>query len=254
MVTRLGRLVALPALVLTALLALPAGPAGAAGTADGPQFEAPSIGDCHVLTPRQAGGRSDSTAPVPCRQSHTARTVAVTYLPKKQDWGITDIQLFKLVLHRCYPDWAKTVGQDFATRHLSAYDYIWFVPGKTQRAHGARWIRCDAVLWAGRKLGALPTDRVPALRSTTVPDNQARCLQAKTFYTTTCDRGHALRATGTFAVASTRFPGKAALTKLANRRCPDLVSSREFTFTWRDKLTWRIGGDHTVVCYSQTSS
>ena len=134
----------------------------------------------------------------------------------------------------------------------TGYTFFWFRPSHAQRTHGARWLRCDAALAKGKGIQALPRHRRPFIHGDAVPDNQRRCLTAKSFFTTTCNRGHVYRATGVFTINSTKYPGRDAITKAANHRCPSLVNSRQYYFTWKLALYWVRAQDHTVVCYTQT--
>jgi hypothetical protein len=70
---------------------------------------------------------------------------------------------------------------------------------------------------------------------------------------TTCTARHGYRSTGSFAVASRTFPGRQKLIQIGRSRCPALVHSRSYLFTWRAKLVWNLVHDRVVVCYTKTS-
>jgi hypothetical protein len=161
----------------------------------------------------------------------------------------------KTAVQLCTPAYRKALGQNGRVRARTAYAYLYFAPTATQQAQGARWLRCDLVLAHGNKLTALPTDDEPALTDATPPRKVARCLAGADLLATACAFAHAYRATGTFLVASTSYPGHAALLRLGRSRCPALVSTdTNFRFTWSRKLVWNVAQDHVVVCYSHTSS
>lgn len=166
-------------------------------------------------------------------------------------WGASADDLARVTVNACQPALDETLGQSAKIRDRSAYSWAWFMPTTNQRAHGARWFRCDVVLYGGTKLLALPTDSTPALTNPPA-ESVARCLTSG-FSTTTCDRAHAFRTTGTFTLHASHYPGEGegAFRKAAVKRCPALVDSSNFRWTYRSKDAWNLG-DHTVVCFTKT--
>ena len=241
---------ALTTVTLTAALA--AGGAGAANaTPRGPDYQAPQVGDCHQITLAQGGQESETSDPTDCATSHTVRVIAVGHLPDGVAWSQT-AAVAKAATRACVPALDETLGRSAKVRDTSAYTSLWFIPTKDQRSHGARWIRCDIALYGGTKLVALPSDATPALDAPPLPDKVARCMTGKA-YTTTCARTHAWRATGTFTVASKKYPGTKRLNRIATDKCLSRISGNAYRWTYKSAVTWKLG-DHVVVCYSRTSS
>jgi hypothetical protein len=134
---------------------------------------------------------------------------------------------------------------------MSAYQWMWFIPTRAQRAHGARWSRCDLALLGGTRLLRLPTDSAPALDSAPLPDSVARCLTPRTLYNTTCARDHTFRATAAFRMPGTGYPTPNQYASAAAKRCPALTGGLDGRYTNRGRDAWRFG-DHTVVCFTKT--
>lgn len=234
------------------LLSVSTGPVSA-GTTDGPGYQQPAVGECRDLDLAQAMKRSDNTAPIDCASAHTTRVVAVGHLPAALDWDSPNRKLSRAAVKVCEPAAAEALGGTAALRNRSAYGGFWFVPTKAQRAHGARWFRCDLALYGGARLLRLPTDDVPALGGAPLPDSVARCLTAKTFALTTCARKHTFRATGTFRMRQDTYPTHRQFYAAAMKRCPARVDSASWLWSFRGKDAWELG-DHTVVCYTKTRS
>lgn len=251
-----GTRAATAAVSLAALLPIALGvaaPSYAGGEAlTGPSTGAPVVGTCSTLTAKQAGARSDHSTVVDCSQPHTAEVAGVVRLPKDLQWSrATKGDLFRVVVDRCLPKVQSTLGRDDPTRDSSAYDYVWFEPTQAQRDQGARWLSCSIDRPKGTVLVDLPTSTVPFLPSGTLPDKIARC-QNKQGYNTPCAAAHLWRATGTFTVSG-RYPGTKALNAKAIAKCRSRVKAgKPYAWTYRDKVTWNVGHDHVVVCYSKT--
>jgi hypothetical protein len=213
---------------------------------------APTIGTCSTMTAAQGAARSDHSTVVDCSQSHTAQVAGVVKLPKGLQWDqASTARLFHVIVSGCLPQVHATLGRNNATRDSSAYDYVWFAPTKAQRAAGARWLSCSVIRPKGTTLADLPTSTVPFLPDGALPDTVARCLN-RNGYDTPCSAGHLWRATGTFSVSGT-YPGPKVLTRKAIAKCASRVrAGKPYAWTYRDKTTWNVGGDHVVVCYSKT--
>ena len=215
----------------------------------------PSKGECRVLTFPQIAAESNSTAPVDCTQAHNDRVIKVADLPAGTTWdGLTTKQMTKLGVRECVPAYHKALGQNDRVRDSSAYSWIFFAPTKAQRTGGANWIRCDLILLRGSDLEDLPTDKVPALTSQTLADDERRCATGRRHLTTVCSAPHNYRATGAFTVTG-RYPGNSTLGRIALRRCPALVSTpHQFLFTHVSRFTWNHEHDHAVVCLSRRTN
>ena len=230
------------------------GPAGAVPpTPDGPDYQAPAVGECRNIDLAAASRASDTTAPVDCSTTHTTRVIAIGHLPDGVEWS-QDAAAEKAAIRACQPAWNQALGRTLPVRDMSAYTWFWFRPTKDQRSHGARWIRCDLALWGGAKIVALPNDRTPALDQPPLSNKAARCLTPRTFYATTCSRKHAFRATGTFTMTANTFPGAKKVNAVAVRKCRSRVSTASYRWSYKLKPLWNVGKDHVVVCYSKKTS
>jgi hypothetical protein len=237
--------------VVLMLLAPLAGVVAIAGPAEaGPGFQEPRVGECHALTFDEYMRDSNDEAPIRCSQAHTSRVIATGHLPKGVGWGAPLRRLNRIAVGICDPAWKRTLGRTYSSRAMTAYTWGWFIPTKAQRSHGARWIRCDLILLAGRRLDRLPTDAKPALGAQPHPSRVAACL-TRTSYTT-CVHRHIYRATGTFVIRQKAHPTDRQIRRAALRKCPSRVSSR--AFAWDDHASadrWRLG-DHVIICFSRT--
>jgi hypothetical protein len=157
-----------------------------------------------------------------------------------------------VIASTCAPKVGAMLGRDLRTRDSSAYDYVWFIPTKAQRSHGARWMSCSVTLSRAGAPGHLPTTTTPFLPDGALPDAVARCL-TRSVRTTPCSTTHLWRATGTFRVAGP-YPGTKTLNRKATTKCRSRVQAgKAYRWTYRDKITWNTGHDHLVVCYSRTT-
>lgn len=244
------------ALALAVVLTATAAPAGAVAT-DGPLYGAPTKGACTTLTADQAAATVDHSTVVDCTAAHSAKVIGVHRLPDGVGYGKKDAtRRYRVVAATCHARLATALGRDNPTRDSSAYSWVFFVPTKADRSHGARWISCSVVLRNGHKLADLPTDQVPMLPDGSLGKGVARCLLARTdvAYTTRCSSAHGWRATGTFTVSSRTYPGARVLDQKAVRRCAGKVlSHRKYRWTYHLETDWEAGRDHVVVCYSRTT-
>jgi hypothetical protein len=219
----------------------------------------PAVGQCRQLTRAQIGQASNQTAPIACSTSHNSRVIAVPTLPKGVGWHelMSGGRVYGQAVSLCYPAFKATLGQTNAVRDRTAYTWLYFIPTDKQRAAGQRWIRCDLALSHSAQYAALPNDHVPALADSSPTAKVARCLhQVKnSLLTTSCSAPHSYRATGTFSVSRSRYPGKTTLLQMGRSRCPALVhSDSNFRWTWNNQTVWTRGRNHVVVCYTHTST
>ena len=237
-----------------AALTLGALPAQALGpSADGPTYGAPAVGTCSVMTLKQSGKETDRSTAVPCTETHTAKVAGVVQLPDSVTYSDGFNTLYRVVANRCLPKLNAMLGRTNPVRDSSAYILVWFEPTKTQRQHGARWLSCSVVLAHATKLAPLPTDNVPLLPDGPLGNGIARCLRTidGTLHYTQCRARHGWRATGTFTVSG-KYPGAKVLNRKATRKCVSRIHSRTYRWLYRDKITWNVGNDHVVVCYTKT--
>jgi hypothetical protein len=224
---------------------------------DGPDFGAPTVGACSTMTPQQAAAQADKSTVVACSKAHTAKVAGVIQLPDALTYS-SDIQkLYRATVDSCLPKVNQMLGRTFAVRDSSAYDWVWFFPTKDQRQHGARWISCSIVLRQGTKLAKLPSNKTPMIPSGKLAAGIHRCLLATTTQaiTTRCSAAHGWRATGSFVIASTKFPGAKAVNRTARAKCKSrTLAGKVYRWTYWTKINWETGGDHAVICYSKTKN
>lgn len=226
-------------------------PANAARAGD-PHYHQPTVGECHDYTYDDMLKASETSDPVDCATvAHTAKISKVTMLPDGVSYSDA-VKLGNLYYNRCLPAWEDLLGRSDVKRALTAYSASVFIPTKAERNQGARWLRCDVILYRGVGLSDLPYDAAP-LVSNPITDDIARCLKAKTFYTTTCDAGHAFRATGSFRAPKGPYPSEKKFARIAQNRCPSLVTSSRWRYSWPSKASWK-DGYRVMVCYSKTTA
>jgi len=236
-------LVVAAALLAAAVLITPAEAASNRAAA------APVVGRCYNLTYAQAGAASSSVHYVACSSTHTTKTVAVPTVPSGTDYkNISDAAAVKLGVTLCQPKFFKYLGSTPENRHLTAYDYLFFIPTAAQRAAGARWMRCDLLLAGGKAVLPLP----PASNSTPVltgpiTDSIKRCLVGTEHLRTTCDHNHQYRSSSAYTLPGTGYRTPSQFTAAGAQRCPDA----EY-FTWPSKNGWT-AGDHVLVCFDKTT-
>lgn len=238
-----------------AVLALVLTPGPAIAKVGDPHFEEPTVGECHNYGIGSFTAASETSAPVDCATSHTAKVIAVAMLPAGVTWAnATTAQLTSITMKKCVPAYRAILGGGSdKNRHMSAYALGWFVPTQAQREGGAEWLRCDLVIIRGRSsLRPLPTDSAPFLPAKPFPKTVASCLTPTTLYVTDCAGKHAYRATGSFTRTGA-YPSAKQLKQIVLQRCPKLVSTRSFGYTIRDKTWWNLG-DHSIVCFSKRSN
>jgi hypothetical protein len=237
--------------LMTALsLTLVPGQAMSAMAGD-PSYHRPTEGDCHDYTYAALFGASDTTPVVDCAAAHTAKVVKVFLLPDSVPWS-NDSAVWHQVQKRCFPAYYDALGRSELTRALTSYSMAWFMPTKAEKNQGARWVRCDVMLWGGNKrLAALPYDAAPLIPNP-ITTAVRRCLTA-TFWDTTCTAAHAWKATGDFNVRKGSFPTKKQMASIAVKKCPRLVTSTKWRYDPPSKDNWK-AGYRVMVCFSKTTS
>lgn len=234
------------------LAAIPATMTSAnAGAVADPNYQAPTVGQCRNYGAAAAPKQSNSTPVTPCSSQHTAKVFYVGRLPEALTWASSDAAVGNAVSHACGPAFDKALGATEKVRRMSAYSYVWFEPTLTQQEHGARWFRCDVVMWGHSTLAPIPNVSNPML-SNGLKYGITRCLWGSdTIYSTTCKMSHTYRATGAFSITGTSYPGNTAIRNTALRRCPNFVSTRAYYWSGPDRESWTKYGDRIFVCYSK---
>lgn len=219
-----------------------------------PYYEIPTVGDCYKYGMAVANAATNSSPVVPCGDLHTAKVIATPLLPGGLTWDSDPEAIHLAMAKACLPAFRSILGRTERLRQKSAYDIVWFVPTDDQKLAGARWLRCDLVLSGGSTLMPIRRNTAPILQAAPLPKAVTSCLVGDEAKKTVCTKIHRYRATGTWLVDRTYFPGNAALFDIAKRRCPSLVSTpRHWYAWWMDRNSWK-AGDRTITCYSHTSN
>jgi hypothetical protein len=238
------------AFVGTLLTPAAAGAAESDAQQRGPGYHQPKVGSCHNLTLREFYAWSGNSAAVDCDGEHTSITLVVKRLRGKVDW--TKDGIIAPIWFDCMRKTRRVLGGNDKSRALSAFGTTFFIPTKKERAHGAKWIRCDLALHGGKVLQPLPVEL--DLGAPPVDDSVARCLSGggDSLYLTVCAKSHSYRTTGAFKARGKKYPGERRLAAQALRRCPDLVTSRHYRYAVPlSQDQWK-AGYRTIVCYSKT--
>ena len=207
----------------------------------GPGYHEPAVGSCYDLGWDQAAKPSASQDPVPCDAPHTLMTVKVKRLSKPVRWSSNLSSRFEVPCTKAMYD--AIGGTKLAA--MSAYQLWFFLPTKKERAKGARWIRCDVGLRAGRTgLDRLPTS--VTLSSLPLDKSVARCLVGKTLATTACSNGHTWKAKKAFKLSSRAT--SATHYQKQGRRCARLTNTQHYVFDGPSAEEWK-AGNHFMVCF-----
>jgi hypothetical protein len=243
MMRRVGLSVALTALLSAAFTGAVVPSAGAAD----PLYQAPAVGQCFDMSAAELAGASYVEAAVDCAAEHTSQVIAVAQVPDGMSYEGNAIVRF--ALETCLPSERNLLGTSQLGLRLTAYNLGYFGPTAEQQAAGARWLRCDLVLYAGSRLAPLPG----RLKVGKYPfsNKVARCLAGRDFNVTVCAKKHTFRATAAIKIDAKRFPSDQAWRGIGERRCRSAVSSRSYRFGWPSKAAWK-AGDRVLICYSQT--
>lgn len=226
----LGGFVAL-ALLTSLFAAVATSPANA-----GAGYQKPHKGECRNITWSQSSKFSNNSTPVSCALTHTYQTIATPKLSKRV-WK-TKKTATAAMNDKCHKAAIEALGRPYKKELMSAYAFNAFGPTKAQRAHGARWFRCDLTLFGGKKkLAPLTVTNAPYL-TLPIPDNQAKCLTTN-FYIITCALPHFLRVTGVVKLKGKAYPGKAKVKKMAVAKCRSRVTTNSFYYDWPTKAEWQ---------------
>ena len=218
-----------------------------------PNYEKPMVGRCRNYGLGAVAGQSNSSPEVSCGTTHTSKVIATPLLPDALTWESSAEAINLAMIKACLPAFRSKLGRTESLRQKSAYDIAWYEPTQTQKDMGARWLRCDLILFGGLTLQPITRNATPILPAAPLPRSVKSCLAGPidSIRLTVCSKNHRYRATGTWLVDRTYYPD---LQAIANRRCPSLVSSpHDYYWTAMGRSSWK-AGDHTITCYSHTSN
>jgi hypothetical protein len=234
--------------LLTAPTAAAAQPSQPSDTAARANYQVPKVGACHRLSMKQASAQSDGRAPVSCDSKHTTRTLAVKRLTGTVNWNDRSA-LYPKLQRKCWNALERELGSSDQVRSQTAYTWFWFTPTPAQIERGAKWLRCDLVLYGVTKL--MPLGAGPAIPSAQLPDRIRKCLVPQGWMTV-CARPHAYRSVGAFRITG-GYPSDQRAHTLALQRCDRFVTAgRAFAWTYPTRDEWA-AGSRAMVCYNKTT-
>jgi hypothetical protein len=249
---RLGRLLAGASTIVALGATLTLAPSATAGTeADGPHYQEPAVGECRNYDFATALGKTAQTPLVACSARHTAKTFDVVQIPVAMSWSTPLGDIADAAYDKCLDAFVHTVGGTDLKRRMTRYGMSLYFPTLAQRDHGARWVRCDVVVWGKSALVPL-RNTTPLLPSGKPPYAVTKCLTGTKRYYTACAFVHSYRVTGGFQLTGTTYPGDAAVKRAAERRCPQFITTHYYVWEGPDRDRWR-AGNHAVLCYSKTT-
>ena len=222
----------------------------ASALAGDPNFHRPTEGDCHDYAYAGLYEQADTSPIVLCTERHTAKVHKVFLLPDSVSWSDLDA-VGRAMDKRCRTSFEELLGRSELTHALTAYGKAWFIPTKAERNQGARWVRCDVVLFGGNTaLAPLAYDAAPLVPNP-ITDSVRKCLTGK-YYWTTCERSHSWRASGDFNVRKGKYPTAKQMRAIAIKKCSPMVTSSRFHWVGPTKEAWK--HDYRVmVCFSKTT-
>jgi hypothetical protein len=210
--------------------------------------EPPPDRGCYRLTLAQALRPTNSSEPVRCGRSHTARTILVGRLDtvvEGHSLGIDSAHANRQVSRSCLRRFDGYVGGSEQERRLSRFQVVWFGPTLEQFDAGADWFRCDLVAVAeGHELLPLPRndDLRGVLDRPAALDTYGLCGTARPgsqgFRRVACRLPHTWVALSTIPIeGGRRYPGAAAVRRAGDDACADQVRERndlllEFSYGW----------------------
>lgn len=262
------------AALLSALLASTLGACGgdgeAAGNTDPAQVdsvEAPELGACRQLTPKDIAQPSNATRTVDCGEEHTAETFAVGDLPQELgdlEWDARELGAF--AYQTCSKKFQKFLGADESTVMRTLVSWAWFRPSEKAWGEGARWYRCD-VVGGGEDSDAfvaLPQTAAGLLAEQPPPDEWMVCVNGASVQSApkvACTEPHNWRAVSTIKVGDPDdpYPGDELVEATTRDYCSDAVGAwlgyppeYDYGYTWFHQGEWD-AGNRRSVCWAATS-
>lgn len=235
--------IALVTALVTSLALITTGPAGAAPAYRQAAAGKPVVGSCHDYGRRQLRKPSERSALVPCTGPHTAVTIKVLTVKR----SVRESRIFTRYGPRCYRALSAALGASPSEVVSTAYGVAFFRPTTKQKRQGARWLRCDAVLYGGSRLEQLPTP----LLGRPITDAVARCAVGKNEVTTVCSRKHTYRLASTITRRG-GYPSINGFAKIAAAGCGTKSTTKKFLLYFPDKQQWT-SGVRALACLARTT-
>lgn len=226
---------------------------------------APDVGACRTLTPSDVGRPTNTSATVPCSESHTAETYAVESLPSQYARSAYDDPDVAAYAYRtCTREFMDFTGADESLAMRTILSWAWFRPGTAAWKAGARWFRCDVVGGGAQSHDYvdLPTTAKGLLLGRP-KDQWMVCAQGPTVSGSVklpCTGRHDWRAVTTIVLgdAGTAYPGDAAVQQRTRDFCSKSVGAwldypvdYDFGYSWFQREEWD-AGNRRSVCWART--
>ena len=255
-------------LLAVGLLATGCSPSDQGENADPDQVdavEAPELGACRALTPRDVAQTSNATETVECSEPHTAQTYAVGQLPTKFDDSDYDAaELATYAYQTCSEKFIKFVGADESLAMRTVLSWAWFRPSKEAWESGARWYRCDVVGGGAqsKEYVELP-EKTEGILFGKPDDKWLVCATGPSVdgsVKVPCSEPHDWRAISTIKLGGPKdkYPGDRLVEVRSRDFCSDQVGAWmqypvdfDFGYTWFHEAEWE-AGNRRSVCWAKT--
>jgi hypothetical protein len=243
-------------------------PAGNTDPKQVDSVEAPQLGACRVLTPKDVAQPSNATKVVDCADEHTAETFAVGPLP--QQLGDVDYdaqELGAFAYQTCSQKFQKFLGADESTVMRTIVSWAWFRPSEKAWGKGARWYRCDIVGGGeeSKTYAALPTTAAGLLADQPTDDAWMVCVNGASVQAAPkipCTAKHNWRAVTTIKVGDPQdpYPGDRLVEVTTRDYCSRSVGAwlgyppdYDYGYTWFHEGEWK-AGNRRSVCWASTTA
>jgi hypothetical protein len=260
------------AAVTVALMVLAGcGSDGSVGNVDPRQVdavEAPEVGACRLLTPKDTQQPANASRTVDCTDRHTAETFAVGNLPDElQDVDYASPRLSAFGYETCSSQLQQFLGGDESTVMRAIVSWVWFRPSEKAWDKGARWYRCDVVGGGAdsRSYVALPKTTQGLLTGQSTADDWMACVNGSSVQAAPkipCTQKHNWRAVTTIKVGDPgdAYPGDKAVQATTRDYCSSSVGAwlgyppdYDFGYTWFHQTEWN-AGNRRSVCWAATTA
>jgi len=226
---------------------------------------APTLGDCRVLAPDDVAEPSNDTAPVDCREPHTAETFAIGELPDEfDDADYDDEDLGAWAYATCSQAFKGFLGADDSLVMRTVVSWAWFRPTEDAWDDGARWYRCDVVGGGeqSKEYLDLPTTAKGLLLGRP-KDRWMVCADGPTVAGSVkvpCTEPHQWRAVTTISLKKLgdAYPGDRLVEVTTRDYCSASVGAwlsypvdYDFGYTWFHQAEWD-AGNRRSVCWAKT--
>jgi hypothetical protein len=230
--------------------------------------EAPQVGVCRNLTPKDVSQPSNAGKVVDCAKTHTAETFAVGDLPDElKDAKYDSEELGAFAYQTCSAKFQEFLGADESTVMRTIVSWAWFRPSEGAWAKGARWYRCD-VIGGGeesKEYAALPQTTAGLLAQQPVNDDWMVCVNGPSVQGAPklpCSQKHNWRAVTTIKVGGPDdpYPGDHVVEVKTRDYCSDSVGAwlgyppeYDYGYTWFHEGEWK-AGNRRSVCWAATTA